>query len=327
MQQQMRTEHREAVTQHDTRKLPEPHPYTSLDQRIAVWIARGLSLVIFIMLFSWIFDYGEGLGWEGDEYFFSLHPFLMILGIPCLLTNGVLAWRETPFRHHNVVKALHFFFNVCALVCVFIGLYVTVTYNSSPHIVTLHAWIAITAFTLLCLQALGGITFFLFPIFSQETRARVLPAHGWAGAVGYLMLMMTVIIGIVEWMAYRHTTGAGGGVVGGGGEFGDRSAYDNEGFTQMAQGIGIITFFTALAATYALLPKRDYNFVKAPAEATAMRGAATSTGATTTTTATTTATGSGAAAGRAAEGAAGSAPFGVDPVPQRRTVEAPTAAV
>lgn len=57
---------------------------------------------------------------------------------------------------------------------------------------------------MLVLQAVGGMLFYLLPLFPFAVRARVLPLHAWLGVVSYTCLMLTVITGIVQWMAFKN---------------------------------------------------------------------------------------------------------------------------
>jgi hypothetical protein len=44
--------------------------------------------------------------------------------------------------------------------------------------VTLHSWIALASAALLTMQLVGGLLFYLFPIFPFSLRVRALPLHG-----------------------------------------------------------------------------------------------------------------------------------------------------
>ena len=61
---------------------------------------------------------------------------------------------------------------------------------------------------MLLMQAVGGMLFYLLPLFPFSIRARVLPLHAWLGVVSYTCLMFTVITGIIQWMAYQNAVSA-----------------------------------------------------------------------------------------------------------------------
>jgi len=223
----------------DSKTEPEPRPITHASQIVTAWVARFLSLVIFILIFVWFYVYLDGLAWKGRTWF-NLHPFFMMLGVAVFLTNGVLAWRDCPLSH-NWTKAVHVTFNVLALLFIALGLYVTIDANRPPHIVSLHSWMALASVGLLTLQALGGITFFLAPIFPFHIRARALPAHAWLGVISYLFLMLVVCTGIIEWLAFKNES---------------RAAYTS-GMSRLGNSLGFLIFMTALIAAWSLIPRRD----------------------------------------------------------------------
>lgn len=44
--------------------------------------------------------------------------------------------------------------------------------------ISLHSWVGLVSVALMALQVVGGLLFYLVPIFPFSIRARVLPLHG-----------------------------------------------------------------------------------------------------------------------------------------------------
>jgi hypothetical protein len=102
----------------------------------------------------------------------------MLVGVGVFMSNSVVTWRDLPFRvKHGWVKLLHAFLNVCALLFIALGLYVTFDTNSSPHFVTFHSWAALFGLLFVGVQATGGILVYLFPVVPLRTRELMLPKH------------------------------------------------------------------------------------------------------------------------------------------------------
>lgn len=228
-----------------SRTVAEPLPIISSSQHIAAFASRILSIGVLIVLFVWIFDYKGGLGWWGKSNFFNLHPFMMILGISFFLTNAIVSWRDIAiYTTHNTTKFIHFLFNLLTLGAIAVGLFVTIEWNKAPHIASLHSWIALASALLISLQAVGGLTFFLLPIFPFSIRAQALPLHAWLGTISYLMLAMTSISGLIQLEALS---------IGG-----DRSNFKTS-TNMLSTVLGLLIFATALVAAYAIVPRRHVS--------------------------------------------------------------------
>jgi hypothetical protein len=158
---------------------PEPEPATSTMQFWAAITARSLSAILFILVLVWLVGEAGGLAWHPNPNFFNLHPFFMLLGIGVFMTNSVVSWRDAPFGiRHVLVKMLHLFLNLCAMLFIGLGLYVTFKANDSPHFVSFHSWAALVALVFLGLQAVGGMTVYVFPVMPLSWREIMLPKHG-----------------------------------------------------------------------------------------------------------------------------------------------------
>lgn len=180
--------------------LPDVKPYHR-------WVSLGirvLSIAVLILLFIWVYYEEGGLDWnEKSSKFFNLHPFFMILSIPICLTNGILSWRDLPFSH-ALNKTIHVSFNALSSAFIVLGLYITFAANRAPHCVTLHSWAALAMVGLLAIQLVGGIIFFLFPVFPLSIRARFLPRHALLGITVFLFAIFVVLTGLVQWFAYNN---------------------------------------------------------------------------------------------------------------------------
>ena len=221
----------------------EPEPVASWPQLVAAGTAVVLSVSAPILLAVWLTHYRAGFGLDSERRF-NLHPLIMVLAVPLLLSNAVLAWRSWPLPH-KWRKFVHVSLNSAALGLVGFGLFCAFTSLSPPHVYTPHSWIGLAFALLLVTQALLGLVY-LGPRRESDIKAALLPTHAWLGVTAWVLGMATVLAGVQNLTTWLLASGSPRMLPGGSESL-------------LASVLGITVFGTAFFTMYAVLPRRDVS--------------------------------------------------------------------
>ena len=219
----------------------EPEPIASWPQLVAAGIAVTLSVSTPILLSVWLTHYRAGFGLDSERRF-NLHPLCMVLAVPLLLTNAVLAWRTWPLPH-KWRKLIHVSLNSAALALIGFGLYCAFTSLSAPHVYSPHSWIGLAFALLLAFQALLGLVY-LAPRRESDLKAALLPTHAFLGLTAWALGMATVLAGVQNLTTWLLAS-ASPRMEPGGSE------------SLLASVLGIAVFGSTLFTLYAVMPRRD----------------------------------------------------------------------
>ncbi|XP_073148170.1 probable transmembrane ascorbate ferrireductase 3 [Henckelia pumila] len=165
-------------------------------------LAQFFGILAIILLLVWLLHYREGIDIESDNPFriFNVHPFLMFFGFIFLSGQAMMAYK-TVRAERQVRKYVHMLLHLVSLCLGIVGLHAVFKFHEKqqiPHLYSFHSWIGIGTFSLFCLQWLFGLTMFLFPRASLETRARAVPWHVAGGRVLLFMAICTAVTGLME---------------------------------------------------------------------------------------------------------------------------------
>merc|ERR1712193_267879 len=143
----------------------------------------GLTLVITTI--AWVGHFKGGVSFSQTEkgIDFNWHPILMTISLIFLYGNGALIYRIIPPKsegHKLKLKIAHAIIMIVAFALMVIGLQAAFdSHNKAnppkPNMYTLHSWIGLLAALLFGCQWALGFAAFLFPKFSPEIRALILP--------------------------------------------------------------------------------------------------------------------------------------------------------
>jgi len=175
----------------------------------------GISAVI--MTIAWIAQFKGGVVWgitENMGIVFNWHPILMTLGLIFLYGNGALVYRVMPARndsHKLKLKICHALVMMIVFVLMVIGLKAAFdSHNYStppkPNMYTLHSWVGLMAALLFGIQWALGFAAFLFPKFSPEIRAVLLPFHQYFGSSILCLAIAAALLGHLEKALWSITT-------------------------------------------------------------------------------------------------------------------------
>jgi cytochrome b-561 len=156
-------------------------------------------------LLAWVLDSDpyNPPRWDTEDRVLMVHILCMALAV-ALVSWAILSWNLSFIESHSTRKLIHFGLNASALCALIVGLAATIDweghseYYTSTHFYSLHSWLGIIAIAFFVLQALGGISTFLLPFASADTRARALPGHKFFGAYTYAFLIFAGLTGIMN---------------------------------------------------------------------------------------------------------------------------------
>lgn len=168
----------------------------------------GLLAVILMAL--WNYNYKGGFAWTWDTKYlgasFNWHPLLLTTGLIYLYGNGALVYRVFPSHddgHKLKMKMVHAISMMVAFILTVIGL--QAAFNShnlsvppKPNMYTLHSWIGLLSVILFAGQGIIGFLGFLFPKFSPEMRAFLLPFHQYFGSAIFATAVAAALMGLLE---------------------------------------------------------------------------------------------------------------------------------
>merc|ERR1711879_931651 len=167
--------------------------------------AFGISAVSLTV--HWAINIKGGVGYvENMGIPFNWHPILMTLSLIFLYGNGALIYRVIPPRndaHKLKLKIAHAGIMIVAFALMVIGLQAAFdSHNKAnppkPNMYTLHSWIGLLAALLFGCQWALGFAAFLFPKFSPEIRALILPFHQYFGSAILALAGAAALMGHLE---------------------------------------------------------------------------------------------------------------------------------
>merc|ERR1711872_201849 len=172
----------------------------------------GVTLVITTIVWTAVFKGGVSFTRTEQGISFNWHPILMTLSLIFLYGNGALIYRVIPPRSDNHklrLKIGHALTMILAFVIMVIGLQAAFDSHNlavdkdgnpvpKPNMYTLHSWVGVIAATLFTCQWLPGFLAFLFPKFSADMRALVLPLHQYLGSAILVLAAAAALLGHLE---------------------------------------------------------------------------------------------------------------------------------
>ncbi|XP_007888137.1 plasma membrane ascorbate-dependent reductase CYBRD1 [Callorhinchus milii] len=176
----------------------------SFYQFVCVFIASILfgSLTIVLVLI-WVFEWREGLAWDGGSAEFNWHPVLLTIGFIVIYGLALIVYRlPWTWKFSKLyMKYIHAGLNIVAFVLVVISLVAVFDFHNAkniPNLYSLHSWIGLTAVILYALQIVTGLCVFLLPATPAWIRKFYLPIHVFAGLFIFGMVIVAAEMGITE---------------------------------------------------------------------------------------------------------------------------------
>jgi cytochrome b-561 len=174
-------------------------------QTFALLSARVLGLLAAAMTLVWTCNTNTDQKYLGGlntaNLIFNWHPFLMVLGMCCFLTNGITAFRITATSHLQA-KRMHVAWYVLSASSVVLGLiavFKSHERSTTANLYSLHSWIGIGAITVFCLNFLFGMLHFLNPLCeSVALKDQYKPYHIFGGVLAFLLFFMAIETGLQE---------------------------------------------------------------------------------------------------------------------------------
>ncbi|KAL0296544.1 UNVERIFIED_CONTAM: putative transmembrane ascorbate ferrireductase 3 [Sesamum radiatum] len=165
-------------------------------------LAHLFGIIATVLLIVWLLHYREGIDLDSDSAsrVFNVHPFLMFFGFIFMAGEAMMAYK-TVLAEREVQKFVHMFIHLVAIVLGIVGLHAAFKFHERrglTNLYSLHSWIGIGTFSLYCLQWLIGLSVFLLPGASHDSRARVASWHVNGGRVLLFMAICTALTGLTE---------------------------------------------------------------------------------------------------------------------------------
>merc|ERR1712168_893871 len=180
---------------------------------ICLAVIEAFGILAVILTFHWAINIKGGVTYvENKGIPFNWHPILMTISLIFLYGNGALIYRVIPPRsesHKLRLKIGHALTMILAFVLMVIGLQAAFDSHNlarnkenqlapKPNMYTLHSWVGILAATLFGCQWMLGFLAFLFPKFSADLRALVLPIHQYLGSAILVLAAAAALLGHLE---------------------------------------------------------------------------------------------------------------------------------
>ncbi|KAG8382662.1 hypothetical protein BUALT_Bualt05G0100600 [Buddleja alternifolia] len=165
-------------------------------------VAHFFGVLAVVLLLVWLLHYREGIDLDSDNpnRIFNVHPFLMFFGFIFVAGEAMMAYK-TVGADRKVQKFIHMFLHLVAIVLGIVGLHAAFKFHDKLNITdmySLHSWIGIGTFSLFCLQWLLGLSAFLLPGASRDTRARAAPWHISGGRALLFMAICAALTGLMQ---------------------------------------------------------------------------------------------------------------------------------
>ncbi|XP_019378337.1 PREDICTED: cytochrome b reductase 1 [Gavialis gangeticus] len=168
-------------------------------------LASALLLGFLSVLFAlvWVFQYREGLSWDGAEAEFNWHPVLIITGFVFIQGIAIIVYR-LPWTwkcSKLLMKFIHAGLNTIAMILAIVSLVAVFDFHNAkniPNMYSLHSWIGLTAVILYSLQLVLGFAVFLLPFAPVSLRASLMPIHIYSGLLIFVTVIATAFMGFTE---------------------------------------------------------------------------------------------------------------------------------
>merc|ERR1711990_1392070 len=175
----------------------------------------GLTLVITTIAWVGKFKGGVAFSYTEKGIDFNWHPILMTISLIFLYGNGALIYRIIPPKnegHKLRLKLAHAGIMIVAFALMVIGLQAAFDSHNKPNppkpnMYTLHSWVGLLAALLFGCQWGLGFSAFLFPKFSPEIRALLLPLHQYFGSSILALAVAAACMGHLEKMIWSNQAG------------------------------------------------------------------------------------------------------------------------
>lgn len=170
-------------------------------------LTAGLSSLLIVEMFVWIFHFRGGFAWQADpEHQFNWHPLLMTISLVVLYGHGILVYRLLRNERKKKLKLLHAAIMISSLLLASIGLKAVFdSHNLAPppdgpypNLYTLHSWMGLATVIFFSLQWLFGFVSFLFPGLRHSLRSSYMPLHVYGGLLIFGMATATSLMGFLE---------------------------------------------------------------------------------------------------------------------------------
>merc|ERR1712193_42000 len=175
----------------------------------------GLTMVITTI--AWVGHFKGGVSFSRTEkgIDFNWHPILMTISLLFLYGNGALIYRVIPPRnesHKLKLKLGHAGIMMFAFILMVIGLQAAFDSHNlavppKPNMYTLHSWVGLLAAVLFGCQWTLGFLAFLFPKFSGDIRAMLLPLHQYFGSSILVLAAAAALMGHLEKAIWSNRDG------------------------------------------------------------------------------------------------------------------------
>ncbi|KAK6146672.1 hypothetical protein DH2020_020541 [Rehmannia glutinosa] len=164
--------------------------------------AHLFGILAIMLLLVWLLHYREGIDLDSNNTnrIFNVHPFLMFFGFIFMMGEAMMAYK-TVGAERKVQKYVHMFIHFVAIILGIVGLHAAFKFHDKrgiTNLYSLHSWIGIGTFSLFCLQWLFGLSAFLLPGASVESRTRAAPWHINLGRALLLMAICAALTGLME---------------------------------------------------------------------------------------------------------------------------------
>ncbi|ESQ35331.1 hypothetical protein EUTSA_v10008705mg [Eutrema salsugineum] len=169
---------------------------------LSTFVAHFFGILAIVLMLIWLLHYREGIEYGSDNplKILNVHPFLMYCGFLFLLGEAMMTYK-TAYASHQVQKMVHGGLHLIGLVLGIVGICAAFKFHDKLNLkdmVSLHSWIGLTTFILLCLQWLLGAFTFLAPQSSSGTRRKMMPWHVLGGRALLYMGIVAALTGLMQ---------------------------------------------------------------------------------------------------------------------------------
>ncbi|XP_069717246.1 plasma membrane ascorbate-dependent reductase CYBRD1 [Phaenicophaeus curvirostris] len=161
----------------------------------------GFVSVVFSLV--WVFQYREGLSWDGGTREFNWHPVLAVTGFVFIQGIAIIVYR-LPWTwkcSKLFMKFIHAGLNTIAMILVIVSMVAVFDFHNAkniPNMYSLHSWIGLTAVIFYSIQLFLGFAVFLLPFAPVPLRAALMPIHVYSGLIIFTTVIATALMGITE---------------------------------------------------------------------------------------------------------------------------------